>query len=151
MMAAKDGNLDCVKYFVLSKGSDLEGKNKHGKTALYYLAAAGHLECFKFLCSKGADVNVGGEGNRTALHGATKNGHLNVIEFVLNETNFNKGINYKSKNGETAVYMAAHKGHLDIFKFLYSKGADVNVVNIVSFFFFLMNFIRNLKILIIFL
>ena len=58
-----------------------------------------------------------------------------MIEFVLNETNFNKGVNYKD-NYDTALYWAARKGHLECFKFLYSKGADVNVVDSVSFFLF---------------
>ena len=72
----------------------------------------------------------------TVLHFAAYYGHLNVIEFVLNETNFNKGINCKDKNGKTALYYAAEEGQLECFKYLYSKGADVNVVTKVSFFLF---------------
>ena len=58
MMAAKDGNLDCVKYFVLSKGSDVNGKDKYDRTALYYAARNGYLNVVEFLYSNGADVNT---------------------------------------------------------------------------------------------
>ena len=86
MMAAKDGSLDCVKYFVLSKGSDVNAKEKYGSTA---------------------------------LDRAAKNGHLNVTQFVLNETNFNKGINCKDNGGRTALHYTAKEGNFECFKSMF--------------------------------
>ena len=73
----------------------------------------GNLEEVKRLVSEGADVNAKDSIGYTILHFAACCGHLNVIEFVLNETNFNKGINCKNMYGCTALdYAYGHYKHV---------------------------------------
>jgi ankyrin repeat protein len=68
--AAKEGNLKLVKELV-SKGADVNAKDKYGRTPLHYAAKEGHLDVVKFLVSKGADVNAKDEKGNTPLDAAT--------------------------------------------------------------------------------
>ena len=44
-----------------------------------------------------------------------------MIEFVLNETNFNKGINYKDNYGCTALYLATQENKHDVVSYFKMK------------------------------
>jgi len=92
--------LNHLKYFV-SRGADVNVKDKHGTTPLYYPALNGDVESVEFLVSKGADVNVNLNDRGMSLL------HLTVMN---------------NCNGDA---IAAEK----IVRILVSHGADVNVKN----------------------
>ena len=54
--ACWDGNMKQVQDFI-TRGIDVNVKDKFKRTALYYAAARGHVEVTKVLIQNGADVN----------------------------------------------------------------------------------------------
>ncbi len=58
--AAKKGSLEEVKAF-LNNGENVDVKDKHGMTPLYYAAVNGHKNVCEYLISQGADVDAGSE------------------------------------------------------------------------------------------
>ena len=67
--AAYIGSTDMV-LFLLSKGADVNAKNKIGSTALMYAALKGNTETVKVLLEQGANVNAKNNGDFTALMSA---------------------------------------------------------------------------------
>lgn len=108
--------LEIMKYLI-SKGADINAKNKYGRTALMYasgtklgldkvklLIDSGGGGFFSFFSkNKGIDINAKDDEGKTALIYAT-NDYYAI------------GLTSKSKNDELAIV-----------KYLVSKGADVNI------------------------
>ena len=57
LYAAGTGNIEAVKQHVAS-GTDVNAKNKYGRTPLHYAAGEGHKEIAELLIGGGADVNA---------------------------------------------------------------------------------------------
>ena len=96
-MAAKQGNLEMVKYCVVNECP----------IDTYTCACAahsGHLECLKYLREEAKAT----WDSRTADE-AAKNGHLHILEYLV-ERKYDKYI--------SACWYAAMKGHLDCLKYL---------------------------------
>lgn len=85
-----------VAEFLLSKGADVNAREKNGATPL-------------ILAAMGGKVEIDGQGGVVTLLLAHK-----------------ADINAKSANGMTALHVAALVGHADIVKLLLAKGANVN-------------------------
>ncbi|MFP3021457.1 MAG: ankyrin repeat domain-containing protein, partial [Wolbachia sp.] len=63
-LAAEQGNLNAVKYFV-EKGGDISAQDEMGYTPLHLAAKQGNLDIIKYLVEKGADINVKSKSGRT--------------------------------------------------------------------------------------
>ena len=74
--AAKDGNIKAVKQH-LAAGTDVNTKDKHGRTPLLMAAWWDHKEIAKLLIGAGADVNAIADGDVTPLDLSIK---LNLTE-----------------------------------------------------------------------
>lgn len=120
-LAAEQGNLDTVKYFV-EKGGDISAQDEMGYTPLHLAAKQGNLDIVKYLVEKGADVDVdvyqGGWGYSTALHLAAQNGHLDTVKYLIE-----KGANPKATDseGKTPLQRANENGHLGIVEYFVSR------------------------------
>jgi hypothetical protein len=97
--AARQGNLDMVKYCVANKCP-------MDDYACAYAAKYGHLECLKYLHEE-----VKAPWDKSTAAWAAEKGHLHILEYLVERkyNNFNKYV---------CLY-AAGNGHLDCLKYLH--------------------------------
>src|ERR1039458_1747186 len=111
--AAASGDLRAVKS-LLTKGTDINGVDASGRTALMYAAWRGHLDVAKTLLDRGADPNAkstreicddaGCGAGKTALKYASVKGHTEIVRLLLAR----KAI-VKNKEGVVALRAAAQR------------------------------------------
>ena len=65
-LSVKGGSIAAVKQH-LAAGTDVNAKDKRGRTPLYWAAVAGHNEIAELLIAKGADVNAKNKDGDTPL------------------------------------------------------------------------------------
>ena len=65
-LSVQNGLIAAVKQH-LAAGTDVNAKDKRGRTPLYWAAVAGHNEIAELLIAKGADVNAKMENGDTPL------------------------------------------------------------------------------------
>ncbi|MGL9757880.1 MAG: ankyrin repeat domain-containing protein [Wolbachia sp.] len=81
--AAKNGQLETVRYLIEKQKEDIDATDHYGRTALMWAAGSGYLEVVKYLIETAkANVNVKDNYEDTALNYATRNGHLDVKEYL---------------------------------------------------------------------
>lgn len=145
MQAANNGNLPLVKT-LLNHGADIEAKDTSGRTAIYFSAENGHLNCLKFLHENGAEPEIHikqkpleqefGESysiefkDRHILEAAAYRGHIDVCKYLVNECGID--INLKSKSSKhCAIISAAITASFfekELMRPLLELGADPNSV-----------------------
>lgn len=103
-----------VVEFLISKGADINAKNREGATPLDKAAAAGNREMFLLLLKHGAEVN------RDLLHYAAMGGNIHIVRIA-----FSKGADpmCRNKKKETPLH---HVKTVEAARFLIQKGARVN-------------------------
>ncbi|XP_070546144.1 ankyrin-3-like [Ptychodera flava] len=82
-LAALDGHLDVVKYFIKTLGIDKEVKGQDNKTPLINAAEGGHSEVVKYLLGIGADSEAVTSNGFTPLHMAAQKGHKDVADILI--------------------------------------------------------------------
>jgi len=125
-IAAFNGRLDIIRYFVDEKKVDINKADNDGNTALHFAAFNGHLGIVKYLVDeKKVDVNKADNDGYTALRLAAFNGHLDIVKYLVDEKKVD--INKADNDGATALDKAAFNGHLDTVKYLVDeKKVDIN-------------------------
>tara|TARA_B000000460_G_C21452184_1_gene364267 strand:- start:29 stop:976 length:948 start_codon:yes stop_codon:yes gene_type:complete len=93
------GNVQAVKEH-LTKGIDVDAKNKDGSTALHIASLLGQYEVAELLIQRGADVNIKGNDGATALHAAAFLGQYREAKLLL-ENGVNA--NTRKNDGATAI------------------------------------------------
>ena len=124
--AVDEGHKDIVE-FLISKGADINAKNKIGGTVLHLLTTEGQEDdtnMIEFLLSKGANINA--KDNMTGgtpLHYASMNGYKNIVKFLLS-----KGADaFCEAYGEaTPLMLATSEGHNDVVDLLRKHMKDVS-------------------------
>jgi ankyrin repeat protein len=123
--SAEQGSELQVKFFI-TKGADVNAKDKDGVAALHYAAGRGELSMMKVLIKNGANVNIKNNyiGN-TPLHYAVGKGNIEIFKCLINN---NANINVKNKNGSTILHQTSDndKEHIELGKFLIVNGMNVN-------------------------
>ena len=99
--ACERGHLQIVEYLI-SKGANVEAKDKDGKYAIHFACMKGHLPIVKYLISTDASVDPKEKWERTPLHLAALFGHTNVKHLVYNCAN----IYAKMFDGQTPYDLA---------------------------------------------
>jgi ankyrin repeat protein len=124
--AAKEGTVDDVRYFVETKGVDVDVKpDKFGMTPLRFAAGSNSLEVVQYLVSKGADVNDKDNfANFTPFMAAAGDNSLEVVQYLVAQ---GANVNAVTSVGTTPLYFAAKNNSVEVVQYLISKGADVNV------------------------
>ena len=120
--AAEKGNTKAVKQH-LAAGTDVDAKDKYGRTPLHMTPINGHKEIVELLISKGADVNVRDDlGGRTPLHQAASSGHK--VAQQIAELLITKGadVNAKMEDGRTPLNFTESKEHKEIADLLRKHG-----------------------------
>jgi ankyrin repeat protein len=118
--AAVVGGQKKVVEFLITKGADVNAKDRGGYTPLFYAVWHNREETAKLLLDKGADPNVRSVWNRTPLHWAVRQGgSKEMIELLVA-----KGADVNLKRGDaTALKMAKDNGHTEIVELLRKLGA----------------------------
>jgi putative CocE/NonD family hydrolase len=120
--AAADGSTEQIKLF-LSKGTDVNTKDKELKTPLHHAAEKGQTEVVRLLVEAGANVHAVDKDGVTSLHTAAKLGNKEVVEtLIANDAETDS----EDKWLWSPLHYAAWKGHRDVAELLISEGAEVN-------------------------
>ena len=97
--AAKDGNIKAVKQH-LDAGTDVNAKDKYGRTPLHEAAWSSHKEVGELLIAAGADVNAKGDGGKTPLHDVARKGHRETAKTLIAA---GADVNAKDDGGRTPL------------------------------------------------
>ncbi|XP_056017812.1 ankyrin repeat domain-containing protein 17-like isoform X4 [Ostrea edulis] len=122
-LACHGGHSELVNL-LLSKGADIEHRDKKGFTPLILAATAGHVDVVEILLESGADMEAQSERTKdTPLSLACSGGRYEVVELLLS-----KGANKEHRNVSdyTPLSLAASGGYVNIIKLLLSHGAEIN-------------------------
>jgi len=121
--AASAGQIHVVD-FLISKGADVDAKDKRGgETPLFYAGDAGWKNVVELLVAKGADINAKGAGRSSALTSAIWLGRVDVAELLIAK---GADVNARDDWGYIPLHPAARNGLVKIVEMLISKGSDVN-------------------------
>lgn len=106
----------------LSKGANVNERDKGNRSGLIIAAKAGDIEMAKVLIGAGADVNLQDSYGSTALMHAVSRKNKEFIDLLLdNKAN----VNIPDSFGKTPLMQAAGTGANDIVEKLLSKGAKL--------------------------
>src|SRR5262245_39927657 len=80
-VAARNGHTKTVKSLI-NAGSDVNGRDRDGKTALMWAANYGHADTVRALIDSGADVNAQSFYKWTALMLASLDNHTDAVKIL---------------------------------------------------------------------
>ena len=140
---AMRSNLKQVKHFLsLSKGANINTKNKSGKTALMIACQNGNFEIAIALIKNGTDLNIKDSKGKMALNyivdnnrnkdsetfliWACKNGNLEMVKLLISK---GSNLNARDKDDNTALISASSSGHLEVVKCLIENGLNIEDKN----------------------
>lgn len=152
MITALNGNLEMAKLLI-SKGADVNVKDKNGNTALAYCSnygyiivaknadvnvkdKYGYIKIAKFLVENGADINHRNKDGITALEQATKNSNFELAKFLIengaNHKSINQSLVIVSGQGDGWRIKSNKKEKEEFLHYLISHNADVNAKNCIG-------------------
>lgn len=78
-------HVNIVRYFVKTRGVDVNTRDEKGETVLYRASEAGKMETIKFLVEEcdGVDINALINNNSTALKAAVETNENDAVEYLL--------------------------------------------------------------------
>lgn len=121
--AARNGDVESVK-FLLQSGARVDTPSPGTRrTALHFAAGSGHKTAVELLIDSGAQVNAGNSKAETPLHFAARGGYLEVSKVLLA-----KGANPRATmhTGETPLHEAARQGHTLLAEHLLDQKVEIN-------------------------
>jgi len=124
LSAACNGGKEELVELLVSKGTDIELRDKKGLTPLMLAATAGHEKIVEVLLNHGANIEAKSDKSKdTALALACSGGRLKIVELLLK-----RGANKENHNVNdySPLTLAAAGGHVDIIKLLLANGAEIN-------------------------
>ncbi len=122
-LACAGGHTELVTL-LLSRGANIEHRDKKGFTPLIHAATSGHLAACETLIEHGADLEAQSERTKdTALSLACSGGRHEIVELLLRH-NANK--EHRNVSDYTPLALAASGGYLTIIRLLLSYGAEIN-------------------------
>lgn len=124
MLAIRAGAWDTYDALLAHRKIDVEQQNKHGETALMYLALLGETRRAEALIERGAQVNRLGW---TPLHYAASKGRIDTARMLLDRGAL---ANAPAPDGTTVLMMAAYSGDRDMVQLLLDRGADATAINL---------------------
>ena len=122
-LACQGGHTELVQLLV-SRGAELEHRDKKGFTPLILAATGGHAEISEILLDAGAQIEAQSDRTKdTPLSLACSGGKKEVVELLLS-----RGAKKEHRNVSdyTPLSLAASGGYIDIIKILLDAGAEIN-------------------------
>jgi ankyrin repeat protein len=123
--AVRAGDLAQVRL-VVGK-TELEARDRQGRTALLLATHANHVEIARALIEAGADVNAKDGMKDTPFLYAGAEGRDEILRLIL-ATGMAK-LGDTNRYGGTALIPAAHHGHPSTVRILLQAGIDIDHVN----------------------
>ena len=145
ILACDLGLIDLVKY-VLSKGVDVNARDKEGATALNRAVSEGSVDVVRTLLDYGADIEAGDwdtpwrEGvdengsernmklfsGRPLILAASNQDHSMMRELIAAGASLEARSNFVSNEGQSVLHFATILGEEQTMRILLDHGADVN-------------------------
>ena len=143
-----------ITELLITKGANINAKNKWGGTPMHFAARKGKSEIIELLIDKGADINTKNYNGETPLDPANRNNRTktaalrseyggksgndlpvsNHFEAIKNDDlprtkyliSIGDDVNAKDESGWTPLIHASNRDHNKIFSLLIAEGADIN-------------------------
>ena len=124
-LAAKEGLPELVRV-LLSKGAEVDAKNRRKETALHLAASEGNEEVVRLLLQNNADVDAKNDFESTPLHLASFEGKEKIARVLLEH---NADPNAQDQYQDTPLHLAAWEGHPKVVDVLLKHGGDKQLRN----------------------
>jgi uncharacterized protein len=118
---------------LLSRGAEVNAKERKGQTALMWAAADGHADVVTTLLAAGAEFRAPLPSGFTPLIFAAREGRTDVVNVLLkagadahDSIQAKKAVSRGPKIGTSAMLMAVENGHFETALALVKAGADPN-------------------------
>ena len=111
---------------LISKGAEVNARDRIGQTALMGAAARGRLELVKLLLDEGADATASDDDGFTAFKAAVKSGNVKTAQLLLDSGATLNVVGIRS--GGPLLTTACRFKNAAMAKFLVERGADVNAI-----------------------
>ncbi|XP_043865379.1 protein TANC2 isoform X1 [Drosophila mojavensis] len=119
--AARHGCVDAVNI-LMSRGAQIDARNRQGYTALWLAVKEGHWSVVEQLLQRGALLDEPlGQARKTPLMIAAEEGHLELLELLLAR---GAALEAEDHEGFTAFSWACLRGHLAAAKCLIEHGCN---------------------------
>jgi len=122
------GDIDEVKRLVEEEHADVNTKNEHNKTALYYACEKGHTEVAQYLLDRGASVSLGAK----PLIAAVTEKHVILVQRLLmhgaHPDALDEGVKYSSRH-KLPLHIAAADNSSELVELLLKHGANVDITD----------------------
>jgi uncharacterized protein len=117
-----DNDLQRVKTLIV-RGLNINAVDYHGRTALWWAAIGGHVECAAALIDAKADVDKADEEGEIPLHRASYNGRAECVRLLLQHK---ANVNALDKSGRSTLHYASFNGHLACLQILVAAGGEID-------------------------
>ena len=119
--ASKNGHLSIIEYLI-SKGANIEAKDKYERTPLHYACQEGHIEIVEYLISKGANAEAKDIYEQTPHLIASENNDLpsNLRPLIIYLTT------NKPRDYEPNIFQACKEGKLTSVQWLIEQENEYN-------------------------
>ena len=113
--AARNGQLDIVKWLHADHGVDLDSPTSDGTTSFHWATWQGHFCTARWLRDAGCDFRARNKYGCNSVHWAGLTGNLPMCRWLLL---IGLDVTVGNKQGHTALHKAAYKGHAEVCKWL---------------------------------
>ncbi len=115
--------------FLISKGADINSRNKIGQMPLHAAARVTDIDMVSLLLKHGADINAQDDNGSTPLREVARKGDLNIVRLLIENGAY---INLANNGGQTPIFFSVGYRHKDITKLLLESGARIDIRNIIG-------------------
>lgn len=129
LMAAREGHVETVSLLI-SRGADIDVRDRYGTTPTLMAAIHGHQEVFDLLRKHGGHLTAPSRGINTPvqdgwtpLHLAACHDRPSIVSVILSQ---GADVNARMNLNETALHVVAYNGCPEVAKILLAHGADVS-------------------------
>lgn len=96
--AIQKKNVGFAEYLIQRRKTDINARDKHDVTALYYAVTMEDLVMIKLLLKNGAKINITNASGQTPLHAAVSVGNKDIVSFLIKK---GADVNAIDINGKT--------------------------------------------------
>ena len=127
LMPDKDDVVDDATIIkLIEKLTDLEERDRDGRTLLLNAVFYQRIAVVKYLIDKSVSITASDKNGYTALHAAVQNADVELIKLLLQN---GADINALNKFGASPLFLCRHYFPKEVFEVLLQNGADTSIKN----------------------